>query len=58
MASAAPNTAVTLPAATATSATIGVAAPPVSTIIGFQNLFRSWNPADTLTKLCGYINLN
>ena len=32
MASAAPNTAVPLPTATATSATTGVAAPPVSTM--------------------------
>ena len=32
MASAAPNTAVPLPTATATSATIGIAAPPVSTM--------------------------
>ena len=32
MASAAPNTAVPLPAATATSTTIGVAAPPVNTM--------------------------
>ena len=42
MASAAPNTAVPLPTATAMSATIGIAAPPVSTMpVSYTHLKES-----------------